>query len=62
MVEAQKADSTFNQISLVPGQITLYPFALKAPVEKGQYEVLFSIRTTPFEGGKNSRIIHLTVE
>jgi hypothetical protein len=62
IVDTQKADSLFNKISLQPGGIALYPFTLKAPVEKGKYDMLFSIQTSPFEGGKNSRVIHLTVE
>lgn len=62
MIAEQKSDSLFNAISLKPGENTRYTFALKAPVEKGKYDMLFSIGTTPFEGGKNSRIIHLTIE
>ena len=62
MISSQPADSTFNQILLPPGQATLYIFNLKAPAEKGKYDLMFSIVTTPFSGGKNSRIIHLTVE
>jgi len=62
MVGTQRADSTFNRILLPPGQATLYVFTLKAPLEKGKYDLLFSIITTPFTGSKNSRVIHLTVE
>ncbi len=62
MVLGQKADSTFNHILLPPHESSLYTFTLTAPVEKSTYDVLFSIRTTPFEGSKNSRVIHLTVE
>ena len=62
MVNGEKADSSFNHISLQPGASALHTFMLKAPVEKGKYDVLFSIRTTPFEGSKNSRVLHLTVE
>jgi hypothetical protein len=62
LIGEQRSDSLFNAISLKPGEDTRYTFALKAPVEKGTYDMLFSIGTTPFEGGKNSRVIHLTVE
>jgi len=62
MVNGEKADSTFNQISIQPGVTIAHNFILTAPAEKGNYDVLFSIRTTPFEGSKNSRIIHLSVE
>jgi hypothetical protein len=62
MVQDQKADSTFNQILLPSHESTIYVLTLKAPVEKGNYDMLFSIRTTPFEGSKNSRVIHLTVQ
>jgi len=62
MVSGKQADSTFNQILLPPGESSLYTYTLTAPLKKGKYDVLFSIRTEPFEGSKNSRVIHLTVE
>ncbi|HEY0245707.1 MAG TPA: glycosyltransferase family 39 protein [Mucilaginibacter sp.] len=62
MVNGEKADSSFNRISLQPGASLAHKFTLTAPAEKGNYDVLFSIRTTPFAGAKNSRVIHLTVE
>ena len=62
LLSEQKADTTFNRLLLPPGESSFYTFTLKAPSEKGDYDVLFSIRTTPFEGSKNSRIMHLSVE
>jgi hypothetical protein len=61
VMTAQNADSTFNRIKLKPGQHTRYEFRMKAPEQKGEYDLLFSIQTDPFPGGKNSRIISLTV-
>jgi hypothetical protein len=58
----QKAENTFNTLSLKPGEKKHYIFAVKVPLEKGDYDLIFSIRTIPFEGSKNSRIIHLTIE
>ena len=58
----QKADSSFNKITLKPHQKTHYTFTLAAPLKKGEYDLLFSIRTDPFPGGKNSRIINFTVK
>jgi len=52
------ADSSFNNLILKPGESKVYNFIITdPPLEKGNYELLFSIRTTPFSGGKNSRII-----
>lgn len=58
----QNADSTFNRIFLKPGGSTRYQFTLNAPTARGNYELLFSIKTDPFPGSKNSRIISLKVE
>lgn len=56
------ADSTFNQVQIPAGGLTLYPFKVKAPQQKGEYDLLFSIITSPFTGGKNSRVVHVTIE
>ncbi|HTI59847.1 ArnT family glycosyltransferase [Mucilaginibacter sp.] len=52
----------FHQIILKPGQSTHYSFKFTAPLQKGNYTLLFSLRTDPFMGSKNSRIISLVVE
>ena len=65
MIEAQKADSTFNKISIIARAAYFVPvYIIKAlyRLKKANMMCCFSIRTTPFEGGKNSRVIHLTVE
>lgn len=59
---AHLAPPAFNQIKLQPHQSTHFTFPLRAPVQKGHYELIFSIRTTPFPGGRNSRIINFTVQ
>ncbi|WP_214072278.1 glycosyltransferase family 39 protein [Mucilaginibacter sp. dw_454] len=57
---AQKSGDDFNNISLKPGASTRYTFNITAP-QKGKYDMVFSIRTEPFMGSKNSRIISLVV-
>ena len=59
---AQAAAADFNRISLEPGQSAHFTFNFAAPLQKGKYTLLFSLRTDPFPGSKNSRIINLTVE
>ncbi|RYZ97037.1 MAG: hypothetical protein EOP47_22610 [Sphingobacteriaceae bacterium] len=61
-IEVQKANNDFNTISLQPGQSTKYSFIVTAPAKKGQYDLLFSIHTLPFDGSKNSRVISFKVE
>jgi hypothetical protein len=64
MVEISEQDSgdDFHSISLQPGQSTHYTFNFTAPLQKGNYTLLFSLQTDPFFGSKNSRIIKLTIE
>jgi len=52
----------FNSITLKSGASTVYRFTLTAPQQPGNYDLLFSIRTQPFRGGKNSGTIKFTVE
>ncbi|MBS1530338.1 MAG: glycosyltransferase family 39 protein, partial [Bacteroidetes bacterium] len=61
-ISLQHAGADFNQIDLEPGQNAHFTFNFAAPREKGRYKLLFSLRTDPFGGSKNSRIISLTVE
>jgi len=62
MIAVQKAGDNFNSIKLKPGESAHYTFTLIAPMEKGNFELLFSLRTDPFPGSKNSRIINFTVK
>ncbi len=62
LVHAQKSDTSFNRISIAPGESKPYTFNLIAPMQKGTYQLIFSIKTTPFAGSTNSRTIKLTVE
>jgi hypothetical protein len=62
VINTQQADSAFNKINLKPGESTHYTFTLIAPLEKGNFDLLFSLRTEPFPGSKNSRIINFTVK
>jgi hypothetical protein len=61
LIFGRKSGDNFNNIKLKPGQSTHYTFYLIAPRIKGKYEMMFSIRTQPFEGSKNSKIISLAV-
>jgi uncharacterized membrane protein len=61
LVDVQKAPDTFNNIKLQPGDSTHYTFTLTSPFKKGNFDLIFSIRTDPFLGSKNSRIIKLAV-
>jgi hypothetical protein len=61
MMTAQKAGDNFNDIKLKPGESAHYTFTFIAPMQKGNFELLFSIRTEPFSGSKNSRIINFTI-
>ncbi|GAB2974738.1 hypothetical protein GCM10027049_06330 [Mucilaginibacter puniceus] len=56
------ADNSFYNLILNPGESKKCNFTVTAPyIENGDYELLFSIRTTPFTGGKNSRMIPVTI-
>lgn len=62
IIDVQEADADFYKIILKPGENTHYIFKFKAPSLKGNYELIFSLRTDPFPGSKNSRIIKLRVK
>jgi len=62
VINTQKAPENFNQLNIKPGQKVKYRFTATAPLTKGTYELLFSLRTDPFPGGKNSRNIAFTVK
>ncbi|MCJ8211625.1 glycosyltransferase family 39 protein [Mucilaginibacter sp. RS28] len=59
---AVRSPANIYNISLKPHQTINYTFPLKAPVQKGNYDLIFSLRTEPFPGGRNSRIVNFTVE
>ncbi len=61
-ISAQSAGDDFAQIKLKTGEIGHYKFKFAAPAQKGKYTMMFSLRTAPFLGSKNSRIISLIVE
>ena len=58
----QEAGADFKNIKLQSGESADYTFTFKAPLQKGNYDVIFSLQTDPFPGSKNSRIINLTVK
>ena len=61
-VYSQRVPLTFYNIQLAPHQSTFYTFPVKAPIQKGHYDLIFSLRTQPFPGGRNSRIVNFTVQ
>lgn len=61
-VDVQVADSGFNKLRIEPGRTVQYTFTIKAPSNKGKYDMLFSLHTTPFNGNRNSGFITFTVE
>jgi hypothetical protein len=52
----------FNQLSIKAGGQQKFTFGFKAPKVKGKYDLLFSIRTEPLPGARNSPIISVVVE
>jgi hypothetical protein len=62
VINVQQAGTTFNQLSLKPGEQKYFTFTLNAPPTRGDFDLLFSLRTDPFPGSKNSRIITFVVK
>lgn len=58
----QEAGKDLYQMTLKPGESKHYTFKFTAPLQKDKYTMIFSLRTDPFLGSKNSRIISLTIE
>ncbi|GAA4325645.1 hypothetical protein GCM10023149_28120 [Mucilaginibacter gynuensis] len=61
-VKVEPAGDDFHNINLKPGETTSYVFNLTAPDKKGVYDLMFSLRTGPFQGSKNGRVINISVE
>jgi len=62
VINSQQMDKSFHQVSLKPGENRHFTFNLTAPNTRGTYDLLFSLRTDPFPGSKNSRIVSFTVK
>jgi hypothetical protein len=62
IIAVQEAGADFYQLAIKPGQSAHYKFDFTMPKVKGEYTMMFSLRTDPFLGSKNSRIISLTIE
>lgn len=62
LVETQPVEESFYSIKLQPGQHTRFKFTVTAPAQKGRYDLFFSLRTEPFPGAKNNRLINFIVE
>lgn len=62
LVTLQQADSSFNAIALKKGATQNYKMTVTTPLTKGKYYLIFSIRTEPFSGSKNSPLIKFLVE
>jgi hypothetical protein len=61
-MNVQKAGDSFYHTALQPGQSAHYNFTVIAPDKKGKYELILSLRTEPFAGGRNSGAISFTVK
>lgn len=61
-VGMQQSDDRFNRVSLKNGETGHFRFNVTAPMQPGKYELIFSIRTEPFPGGRNNKIINITVK
>ena len=57
----QQAPQNFRQLHIAARKTGKYRFAIQAPLAPGRYDLVFSIRTAPFTGGRNSRVIYFTV-
>jgi hypothetical protein len=62
LIHVEKSDEKFNDITIAPGESAPYKITLVPPTEKGTYQLIFSIKTTPFAGSTNSRTVKLIVE
>jgi hypothetical protein len=62
VISSEQADSSFYNISLKPGETASFVFKVTAPAKPGKYELVFSLRTDPFNGGRNSKAIGYTVK
>jgi hypothetical protein len=56
------AQPDFNKITIPAHQQVNYTLKGQGPIAKGRYMLIFSIRTKPFPGGRNSRIVNFTVQ
>ncbi|HEY8928890.1 MAG TPA: glycosyltransferase family 39 protein [Mucilaginibacter sp.] len=62
LVAVKEGADSYKKISLQPGESARYSFPVTSPNVKGNYNLVFSLRTDPFLGSKNSRVIKLTVK
>jgi hypothetical protein len=62
LIDVKEARDTYKKISLQPGESIHYTFPVTSPLGKGNFSLLFSLRTEPFIGSKNSRVIKVTVK
>ncbi len=47
-------DGEYEQIQIPPGETVTLPIRIKAPDSAGKYMLVFSVRTEPFPGARNS--------
>ncbi|MVN20404.1 glycosyltransferase family 39 protein [Mucilaginibacter arboris] len=62
IISNQLASANFNQLKFKPGETRIFPFDLKIPLQKGNYTLLFSVKTAPFAGPRSSRTFNLTIQ
>jgi len=57
----QRIGDHFNEIKIESHKMADLKVSILAPAIPGKYDLIFSIKTTPFPGGRNSRIIKVNV-
>ncbi len=62
VISNQVDSANFNRLRFKPGEIKSFPFDLKTPMQKGNYTLLFSIKTPPFSGPRSSPLINLNIQ
>lgn len=60
--EVKSLGAEFNALQIDPKQEKSLSVNIKAPGKPGKYKLIFSIRTDPFPGARNSRMIQVEVK
>lgn len=62
IVEINLLENALEGVIVAPQQSGLVNVRVKAPAEPGEYKLFFSIRTDPFAGNRNSKMIKVNVQ
>jgi hypothetical protein len=61
VVQFNPAISKFNRVTIDPESSIVIPVIIRAPAKPGEYKLVFSIRTEPFPGSRNSNMIPVVI-